>query len=115
MYVDYYDIGPVRRYLVASQFQIQQARWAFPCFDEPEFKATFKMTIERKRTRHALSNGELEQTTDIGDGWFADEFKETPVMSSYLVALVISDFEKVETKSPNGKLVRLVKFSYHFF
>lgn len=44
------------RTMVASKFQPTYARQAFPCFDEPDFKATFDITLIKPETYVALSN-----------------------------------------------------------
>ncbi|CAD5116626.1 DgyrCDS5497 [Dimorphilus gyrociliatus] len=113
IYVDYYTENGERRHLVATQFQRDATRTAFPCFDEPEFKANFNIELERRESRTSLSNGDLVQTIDLEDGWKRDIFERTPYMSCYLVAFVISDFEHVEFNSDKGRRIRVwVQRSY---
>jgi aminopeptidase N len=44
------------KWLVASQMEAVAARNAFPCFDEPEMKATFKLTVFHNQNLEAISN-----------------------------------------------------------
>ena len=44
------------RWLAATQFQTTHARHAFPCFDEPSFKAKFKIRIAKDDDYGTLSN-----------------------------------------------------------
>ena len=44
------------RWVVESQMEAAHARKAFPCFDEPEFKAQFKLTVINHKTLSAMSN-----------------------------------------------------------
>ncbi|KAG5680752.1 hypothetical protein PVAND_010239 [Polypedilum vanderplanki] len=81
----------VFRYIAGTQFEPTRARSAFPCFDEPEYKATFELTITHGSKYHALSNTEGTES-DNGDGTITTKFNVTPKMSVYLLAFVVSDF-----------------------
>lgn len=54
------------RYLATTHFEPTYARSAFPCFDEPQFKARFKMSILRDRFHISLFNMPIRSTDDIG-------------------------------------------------
>jgi len=56
-----YD-GVLYRYAAATQFQGIAARQMFPCFDEPDMKATFNVTVVSKPESVALSNMPLIAT-----------------------------------------------------
>jgi aminopeptidase N len=82
-----------RRYAV-TQLEATDARRMFPCFDEPAFKATFALTAIIDSGDHAISNGAvISDTPGPGSGKHTVKFETTPKMSSYLVALVVGDFE----------------------
>jgi aminopeptidase N len=53
------------RYMAVSQMQATDARRAFPCFDEPNMKATFIVTLGRHRDMISLSNMPLVNTTSM--------------------------------------------------
>ncbi|XP_033211856.1 aminopeptidase Ey-like [Belonocnema kinseyi] len=81
-----------RRKIAATQFQAVYARHAFPCFDEPAFKAIFKIRIQRPKEYTTLSNMPLIGTASIGS--FANDiFEESVKMSTYLVAFIISELK----------------------
>jgi aminopeptidase N len=97
-------------YMFSTQFESCDARRAFPCFDEPNLKASFEFAIEIPEDQTALSNmPEKEvaasQRTD-GGKWKVVSFEKSPVMSTYLFAWAFGDFEYVEAETArryNGK------------
>ncbi|XP_054001864.1 putative aminopeptidase-2 [Hylaeus anthracinus] len=80
------------RWLASTQFQTTHARHAFPCFDEPGFKATFQVTILLADGYTCLSNMRLNKRIEAGKGDYLHEFEQSIPMSTYLVAFIIADF-----------------------
>ena len=76
-----------------SQMEATDARVAFPCFDEPDYKATFDITAIVDKGDTAISNGEIVSDTPGPGDKHTIKFSASPKMSSYLVALTVGDWK----------------------
>ncbi len=93
-YRSQYTDGAGKLHIVAAtQFESTDARRAFPCWDEPELKASYKVTLVIDENLAAISNGGQESERRIGGGRKEVVFKETIKMSTYLVAFIVGEFE----------------------
>ena len=81
-----------RKYEV-SQMESTDARVAFPCFDEPDYKATFDITAIVDKGDTAISNGQIVSDTPGPGDKHTIKFSTSPKMSSYLVALTVGDWK----------------------
>ncbi|KAL7025611.1 hypothetical protein ACKWTF_013562 [Chironomus riparius] len=101
----YLDENAVRKYYLATHMQPTYARKVFPCYDEPKFKSVFNLTIIYLSGYHAIFNtdsifGEQEL---LPTNLLLKDFEPTPLMPTYLLGFVISDFSSYEReKEFNG-------------
>ncbi|EDV30518.1 uncharacterized protein Dana_GF22897 [Drosophila ananassae] len=96
------------KWISITQFEPASARLAFPCFDEPGFKAPFVITLGFHKKFTGLSNmpvREIRPHETLPD-YVWSEFEESVPMSTYLVAYSVNDFSHKPSTLPNGALFR---------
>ena len=101
------DAGQTRT-LATTQFESTHARRAFPCWDEPRFKASFAITLDVPDDLLAVSNAAEISSQDLGGGRRRVRFATTMVMSTYLVAFVIGPLEASDPVDVDGVPLRVI-------
>jgi puromycin-sensitive aminopeptidase len=89
----YKDAAGATHTIAATQFEATDARRAFPCWDEPAFKAVYAVTLVVPERLAAVSNTKVASEEPAGDGKKAVRFADTIKMSTYLVAFVVGELE----------------------
>lgn len=103
----YRTLGGETRTIAVTDFEPTEARMAFPCFDEPLFKANFSIKIRRESRHIALSNMPKVKTIELEGGLLEDHFETTVKMSTYLVAYIVCDFKSVSGTTSSGVKVSI--------
>lgn len=103
----YRDQAGDERVIGTTQMQSTDCRRAFPCWDEPDFKAVFAITLVVDDQLLAVSNGSIVEERTEG-GTRTVRFADTMVMSSYLVAWVVGPLEATDWHDADGIPVRVV-------
>jgi len=107
----YIDSDGNEQVIAATQMQATDCRRAFPCWDEPEYKAVFAVTLDVEEGLTAISNSpEIDRTpaSEDPDGRCVIHFADTMVMSSYLVAFVVGRLETTDAVDAHGIALRVV-------
>lgn len=107
----YKDIDGTEKTMVSTQFESLDARRCFPCWDEPARKAVFALTLLVDPSLKAISNmpEKSSRTLKVGKKQFREQmFMDTPLMSTYLVAIVVGEFDEVQACTQHGVLVRVL-------
>jgi aminopeptidase N len=87
--------------IISTQLEPDLARRVFPCFDDPNYKSTFDISVKIPKNSNnnltCLSNMPLEIKVNQLE-FILYKFKTTPVMSTYLVCVIIGDLKQVFKK-----------------
>ncbi|NXW42897.1 AMPE aminopeptidase, partial [Nyctiprogne leucopyga] len=102
----YTENGQIKS-IAATDHEPTDARKSFPCFDEPNKKATYNISIIHQEAYQALSNMPVQQTVQLGGGWTRTTFEKSVPMSTYLVCFAVHQFQWVERISASGKPLRV--------
>ncbi|KAM5255847.1 glutamyl aminopeptidase [Ctenodactylus gundi] len=89
--------------IAATDHEPTDARKSFPCFDEPNKKATYTISIVHLKEYNALSNMPVEKTESLDDKWNRTTFQKSVPMSTYLVCFAVHQFTSVQKISKSGK------------
>ncbi|NXA52990.1 AMPE aminopeptidase, partial [Nothocercus julius] len=102
-----YTENGVTKSIAATDHEPTDARKSFPCFDEPNKKATYTISIIHQQDYQALSNMPVQQTEQLDNGWVRTTFERSVPMSTYLVCFAVHQFEWIEKTSASGKPLRI--------
>ncbi len=94
--------------IATTQMQATDCRRAFPCWDEPDFKAVFAISLVVDEGLTAISNGPEMARTPAGEGQVRVAFADTIAMSTYLVAFVVGELETTEPVDVGSVPLRIV-------
>ncbi len=89
----YQDAAGRTHTVATTQFEATDARRAFPCWDEPEIKASYKVTLVIDEPLAAISNAGQDNERRLGNGKKEVVFNDTIKMSTYLVAFIVGEFD----------------------
>lgn len=106
----YVDIDGKSKIMASTQFESLDARRCFPCIDEPAVKAVFGVTLTVDAHLDVLSNmPSCKSERLLSNNNNADQkkkkrvvFQDTPIMSTYLLAICVGEFDSVQSITDHG-------------
>ncbi|XP_056151977.1 glutamyl aminopeptidase [Lampris incognitus] len=105
--VTYIENGVTKK-IAATDHEPTDARKSFPCFDEPNKKATYKISITHDNTYQALSNMPVEGVPQpVSGSRLTTSFHKSVPMSTYLVCFAVHQFTYLERASSRGIPLRI--------
>ncbi|GMA28224.1 aminopeptidase N [Arenivirga flava] len=96
-----------------SQFEVPDSRRVFAVFEQPDLKATFAFTVTAPAEWKVVSNSPTPEPTTTDDGAATWSFAPTPILSSYVTAIVAGPYVEVrdELTSSDGRVIPLGVFA----
>lgn len=93
-----------------TQHAVADASKTFACFDQPDLKATFALTVLAPVHWEVISNNPVESVKEVSATAKRWVFTRTPVLSTYLAALVAGPYHRVHDVYVGEKTVPLGLF-----
>jgi aminopeptidase N len=93
--------------LLYTLFVPARASAAFPCFDQPDLKAVWNLTLTLPPTWSAVANGSLARTEPLDTGRRMLVFDPTAPLPTYLVAFAAGRFQEV-SEARGGRTYRML-------
>jgi len=89
-----------------TQFEVPDARRMFACFEQPDLKATFTVSVTAPDHWEVVSNAATPEPKAVRDGVARWEFAATPRLSTYVTALVAGPYhvERDVYEGSNGTI-----------
>jgi len=99
--------GPLNRGddMLFTVFVPAYARRAIPCFDQPDLKGRWTLTLEHPAAWQSVANGREAARQSIGERVLV-RFDETPPLPTYLVAFTVGAMQ-VDTAERDGRTMRI--------
>ena len=99
-----YETEAGKKRALFTQFEAPDARRFVPSWDEPNYKATFDLTVNAPAGQTAVSNMPVAESKAIGNGLNKIVFQTSPKMSTYLLFLALGDFERATDRVDGTEL-----------
>jgi aminopeptidase N len=97
------EASGAKKTMLGTQMEATDSRRLFPCWDEPAFRAKFRLTITVPANFTAVSNMPIERETNTSEGKEV-HFTETPPMSSYLVVFCAGELDVIYGEADGVKI-----------
>jgi aminopeptidase N len=102
------SVDPVdNQVYIYSQGETAFIRKMYPCFDQPDLKATFNLSVIAPNHWQVISNNPVKEKTELSDNKNRWQFTTTPRISTYITALIAGPYHFVQDKYEGKKVVPL--------